>query len=77
MDKNGIRLNKNLQGCLAAITDSEQVLSEKVDLINAKIDSRSEVKEHCREIDDEVTKFSEESRTKIEVLLKDLNKVIM
>jgi hypothetical protein len=65
-----------MQGCLATITDSEDQLNVKVDQIKQKIIVRTEIKEQCRKIDDRVTYLSENSRTKIELLIKDLLRII-
>ena len=44
--------------------------------INQKIEERSEIKDQCRQVDKHVTNLAEKSRTKFELLIKDLIRIM-
>lgn len=76
LDRNGITLNDKLQQHITDINSYEDTLSTKIDHINELIDSRADVKEECRQIDDQVTSLASATKTKIELLVRDLSRVV-
>lgn len=61
---------------MAKISENEKSLSEKIEVINGKIDERADVKEEWRTVDDQVTTLSEYARGQIETQVKNLTKII-
>lgn len=48
----------------------------KEDIINQKVVQRSIIKDKCREVDDKVTIWTEKHRTILELLIKDLLRIL-
>ena len=76
MDNNGLDLNNRLQASLAEIEENEEIFNAKSSDILDKSEEKAFIKEECQNVDDQVTTLSENSRTKIELLIKDFIRVL-
>jgi hypothetical protein len=61
---------------LESINQYEDTLSSKIDQINTLIDIRAGVKQECRHVDNQVTNLASGIKTKIELLVRDLSRVV-
>jgi hypothetical protein len=76
LDNNGLDLNNRLQASLVEIEESEEMFNSKSSIILDKSEEKALIKEECQNVDDQVTTHSENSRTKIELLIKDFIRVL-
>lgn len=76
IDDSGLALNSRLQAIISNMKEKEHDLGDKVDSVNDKIDSRASIKEDCCKTDREVTNLAEVTTNRVELLLKDLSRII-